>query len=279
LKEAQRYLLKSFRSLHVMPIHKIARRDVAVILTNLAFKNGPIAAARSRAILSALFTWAKGEGLIEGDNPVAGTNNPAQGISARDRVLSDSELVAVWNACGDDEGGRIVKLLMLTGARREEVGGMQRVELDRDNSTWTIPASRTKNRREHTLTLPGPAWSIIEKIPHRDSDRLFGTGARGYNNWDKAKKTLDERCQIAPWRLHDLRRTVATRMADIGVQPHIIEAVLNHVSGHKAGVAGVYNRSAYTRDVKHALAIWADHVASIISGEKCTVVQFQPRAG
>jgi integrase len=279
LKEAQRYLLKSFRSLHVMPIHKIARRDVAVILTNLALKNGPIAAARSRAILSALFTWAKGEGLIEGDNPVAGTNNPAEGISARDRVLSDSELVAVWNACGDDEGGRIVKLLMLTGARREEVGGMQRVELDRDNGTWTIPASRTKNRREHTLTLPGLAWSIIEKIPHRDSDHLFGTGARGFNNWHKAKIALDQRCQIAPWRLHDLRRTAATRMADIGIQPHIIEQVLNHQSGHKAGVAGIYNRSAYTREVKNALAIWADHVACIVSGEEKKIMQFPPRAG
>jgi len=85
---------------------------------------------------------------------------------------------------------------------------------------------------------------------------------------------LDQRCQIAPWRLHDLRRTAATRMADIGVQPHIIEAVLNHISGHKAGVAGVYNRSAYTREVKNALAIWADHVASIVSGEERKIIQF-----
>src|SRR5262249_45628825 len=160
-----------------------------------------------------------------------------EGISARDRVLSNGELAAVWNACGDDESGRIVKLLILTGARRDEVGGMSWAELN--NGTWTIPAARTKNKREHTLALPELAWSIIEKVPRREfNNRLFGVGARGYNNFDKAKKALDQRCQIAtPWRLHDLRRTVATRMADIGVQPHIIEAVLNHVSGHKAGVA------------------------------------------
>jgi integrase len=244
-----------------MPIHKIARKNIAPVLNDLALK-GPTAAARSRAILSAMFTWAKGEGLLDGDNPVAGTNNPAEGIGPLTRVLSDSELAAVWNACGDDEGGRIVKLLILTGTRREEVGGMRWGELSQP-PLWIIPSDRTKNKREHTLTLPGVAWSIIEKIPRRElNDHLFGISTRGFNNWGKAKKALDRRCQIEPWRLHDLRRTVATRMADIGVQPHIIEAVLNHVSGHKSGVAGVYNRSAYTRDVKNALAVWSDHVAS-----------------
>jgi len=273
LKEAERYLLRSFRKLHALPVHKITRRDVAVVLSDLAIK-APIAAGRGRAHLSALFTWAAGEGLLDGDNPVAGTNNPSPAV-ARDRVLSDSELAAVWTACNDNEGGRIVKLLILTGARRDEVGGMSWAELDRDNSTWTIPASRTKNRREHTLTLPGMAWSIIEATPRRQSnDRLFGIGARGFNNFHKVKTALDARCQIAPWRSHDLRRTVATRMADIGIQPHIIEQVLNHQSGHKAGVAGVYNRSAYTREVKNALAIWADHVASIVSGEERKILQF-----
>jgi integrase len=91
---------------------------------------------------------------------------------------------------------------------------------------------------------------------------------------------LDSRCQIAtPWRLHDLRRTVATRMADIGVQPHIIEAVLNHISGHKAGVAGIYNRSSYQREVKNALAIWADHVASIVGGGERKILQFPAETG
>ena len=278
LKEAERYLLKSFRKLHALPVHTITRRDVAVVLSDLAIK-APIAAGRGRAHLSALFTWAAGEGLLDGDNPVAGTNNPGP-VVARDRVLSDSELAGVWNSCSDNEGGRIVKLLILTGARRDEVGGMCWGELDRSNGTWTIPAGRTKNRREHTLTLPGLAWSIIDATPRRQfNDRLFGIGARGFNNFHKTKAVLDNRCPIAPWRFHDVRRTVATRMADIGIQPHIIEQVLNHQSGHKAGVAGVYNRSAYTREVKNALAIWADHVASIVSGEEKKILQFPAETG
>jgi len=259
------------------------RRDIAAVLNDLAVKT-PVSAARARAILSALFSWARGEGYLEGDNPVEGTNNPAPTVK-RDRVLSDAELAAVWNACGNDTYGKIVKLLILTGARREEVGGMLWGELaDRDgkrDGKWRVPGSRTKNHEDHELTLPPLAWSIIDNTSCREfKGHVFGNGSRGYANWSLAKTALDQRCKIAePWRLHDLRRTVATRMADIGIQPHIIEAVLNHVSGHKAGVAGVYNRSAYTRDVKHALDIWADHVASIVSGEERKIMQFPPRAG
>lgn len=181
----------------------------------------------------------------------------------RDRVLSDAEPY-----------GKIVKLLILTGARREEVGGMLWSELDK-RPLWIISASRTKNRLEHILTLPRLAWSIIDGTSRRESNkRILGNGPHGFNNWNTAKKALDRRSGIVSWRLHDLRRTAATRMADLGIQPHIIESVLNHVSGHKAGVAGVYNRSVYTREVKNAPAIWADHVASIVSGEQRTVVPF-----
>jgi integrase len=278
LREAQRYLLKAFRPLHSLPVHQISRRDIAVVLNDLA-ENSPAAAGQARAYLSALFVWAIGEGLVE-SNPVAGTNNPGGTREARDRVLTNDELAQIWKACVDDDAGRIVKLLILTGQRREEIGGMAWPEFDRDNGTWTLPASRSKNRREHALSLPGVAWSIIETIPHREfNKRLFGISPRGFANWSKLKAALDRRSQIAPWRLHDLRRTVATRMADIGIQPHIIEAVLNHVSGHKAGVAGVYNRSVYAREVKNALAIWADHVASIVGGEERKILQFPAETG
>jgi integrase len=280
LADARYYLLRTWKPLHGIPVHKIARRDIAIVLGDVA-RNTPVAASRARANLSALFSWARGEGLIDGENPVEGTNNPAT-ANPRNRVLSDAELVAVWKSCGNDTYGNIVKLLMLTGQRREEVGGMQWRELD--NGIWKIPESRTKNGREHMLSLPTLAWQIIENTPPREfKDHIFGNGPRGFNNWDTEKKALDRRCSIDtknnPWRLHDLRRTVATRMADIGIQPHIIEAVLNHVSGHKAGVAGVYNRSAYTREVKNALAVWADHVASIVNGEQKKIMQFPPRAG
>jgi integrase len=273
-KEAQRYLLKSFRSLHGLPIHKITRRDIAVVINDLAEKT-PVAASAARSVLSALFTWAKGEGLMEGDNPAEGTNAPVT-AGPRVRVLMDSELCAIWNAC-EGTYGNIVKLLILTGQRREEVGGMRQSELnDPDPGVWTMPASRTKNKREHSLPLSKMAWDIIDAVSRRESsDHLFGGGINGFTDWSKQKRRLDQHAVIAEdWHLHDLRRTVATRMADLGILPHVIEAVLNHVSGHKAGVAGVYNRSAYTQQMKSALAIWADRVAVITSGAERKIVQF-----
>ena len=276
LRDTKRYLLTDFGPLHHMPVHKINRRDIAVVLNDLAVK-APTAAVRSRAILSALFSWARGEGYLDGDNPVEGTNIPAPTVT-RDRVLSAAELAAVWNNCGNDTYGNIVKLLILTGARREEIGGLRWDELV--DGVWTLPASRSKNHRELVLTLPLLAQSILQAVPRRDdTDCVFGNGSRGFNGWHKAKEALDRRCRIAPWRLHDIRRSVATGVADIGIQPHIIEAVLNHVSGHKADVAGVYNRSSYQREVKNALAIWADHVASIVSCGERKILQFPAETG
>jgi integrase len=181
----------------------------------------------------------------------------------------------VWNACANDDYGKIVRLLILTGARRDEIGGMTWNELDSDNRAWTLPAERSKNGRALKLTLPGLAWEIIESTTHRTfNDHLFGIGKNGFNNWYSTKNALHQRSGTTGWTVHDLRRSAATGMADIGIQPHVIEAVLNHVSGHKAGVAGIYNRSSYEREVKNALAIWADHVASITSGEDRKILQF-----
>src|SRR5262249_11694482 len=133
--------------------------------------------------------------------------------------------------------------------------------------SWTIAALRAKNGRAHTLPLPSMALEIIRSVPARvGRDHLFGERSdRGFTEWALKKHDLDAKLgeSVRPWKLHDLRRTAATGMADIGVQPHIIEAVLNHISGHKVGVAGIYNRSSYEREVKAALALWNDHVRSI----------------
>lgn len=259
--EIKRYLMISWRPLHALPIHNIARADVATTMGDIV-KRGRVSAGRARAALSSLFAWAIAQGLVEA-NPVIGTENPDPGVR-RERVLSDAELVAIWSALPDKHDyGRIIKLLVLTAARREEVGGMCWTELH-DDGTWTVPASRTKNGRAYTLTLPPLAWRIIEDVPRRASnDHLFGESSRGYRNWTEAKRALDKRCGVAEWTVHDLRRTAATGMATLGVQPHIIEAVLNHVSGHKGGIAGIYNRATYAREIRTALAMWADHIASI----------------
>jgi integrase len=112
----------------------------------------------------------------------------------------------------------------------------------------------------------------------KSSRKLFGQRSeKGFAGWDKGKQSIDEGSGVTGWRRHDLRRTVATRMADIGVQPHIIEAVLGHYSGHRAGVAGVYNRSPYEREIKAALATWHDHLRAIIAGGDRRVLNFQPQ--
>jgi integrase len=204
------------------------------------------------------------EGLVL-SNPVIGTNKPTEERS-RDRVLSQDELAAVWRACREDDYGRIVRLLILTGQRREEVGAMAETEIDAARALWTLPGERTKNRLPHEVPLSRPVLAILEKHPRRSGRTLiFGEGIGGFSGWGKAKAALDARMAgagavIAPWRLHDLRRTVATGIAEIGVPPHIVEAVLNHVSGHKAGVAGVYNRALYTAEKRNALDAWARHV-------------------
>jgi integrase len=279
------YLQIHWRPLHGLPMHEVSRRDVASRLVEIVTANGPVAASRARAALSSLFSWAVREGLCE-SNVVAATNEPAQPKS-RDRVLTDGELAEIWAACRDDDHGRIVKLALLTGARREEVGAMTWSELDLESGTLSIPGERTKNHRPHLIPLVAFALAVIEPVPRRDgNDHLFGKTANGFNGWaaakykldarilearrkaaEKAGKPLDEVKPMMPWRLHDLRRTAATSMADqLGIQPHIIEAVLNHFSGHKSGVAGIYNKAGYSAEKRQALALWADHIRSVVEG-------------
>jgi integrase len=262
-RELNRYLTSAhFKPLHAMPIDQITRRDVAARLTKITAENGSISAGRARAALSALYAWAMGNGLAE-QNPVIGTLKPDDS-QPRERVLSDSEIAAIWHAaCEGGVFGKIVKLLLLTGCRRMEICGLRWKEIDMENGLLHLPPHRTKNARAHTLALTPMAMEIIESVPRIvGRDHLFGERSDlGFTQWG-AKRDLDSRLggKVAEWTLHDLRRTCATGMADIGVQPHIIEAVLNHISGHKVGVAGIYNRSAYEREVRAALALWADHV-------------------
>jgi integrase len=273
-RELKRFLTSlHFKPLHAMPIDQITRRDVAMRLTKITAENGSISARRARAILSALYAWAMGNGLAE-INPVIGTLNP-ENAKPRERVLSDSEITALWRACSDDAFGKIVKLLLLTGCRRMEICGLRWSEIDMESGFLRLPPERTKNKRPHLLPLPPMALDIVASIPHMvERDHLFGERSDlGFTQWG-AKRDLDARLagKVAEWTLHDLRRTCATRMADIGIAPHIIEAVLNHVSGHKVGVAGIYNRSSYEREVKAALVRWADHVRALLEGGEKKIV-------
>jgi integrase len=276
LIEIKRYLTGPYlKPLHAMPVDKVGKRDIASRLVVVTREHSSTVAARTRAALSAFYVWALQEGLVEA-NPVIGTRKPKDG-AARERVLSDVELAAIWRACQDDAYGKIIKLLILLGSRRGEIGGIAFSEIDTERATWTLPARRSKNGKAHVLPLMGTALEIIKSVPHRVSrDQLFGERARGFTSWARNKPALDRAAGVSGWTVHDIRRSVATRMADIGITPHIIEEILNHVSGHKAGPAGIYNRSVYEREVKAALALWADHIRSVVAGSERKVLSFPP---
>ena len=214
-------------------------------------------------------------------NPVIATEKPKDS-TPRDRVLKDAELVAIWNACGDDDFGNIVRLLICTGCRRDEIGGLRWSEIDEESGTLRLPKERTKNKRKHELPLIPLALSIVGKA-HKvvGRDHLFGDRSnKGFTRWDATRVALNEQLgdRVGEWRLHDIRRTVATRMGDLGVEPHIIEAVLNHYSGHRSGVAGTYNRARYERQIRAALALWSDHVAALIGGTDRKIISFPQTA-
>jgi integrase len=277
------YLRKYWRPLHGLQASKVDRGTIASRLSAIETKVSSVTAARARVALSTLFVWAIGQGIVD-SNPVIGTNKPPE-PKARDRVLNDSEIAEIWAACRNDDFGRIVRLLMLTGQRRDEIGDLAWDEIDFDKAVINLPPERTKNVRAHVVPLAPAAVAILKSAPLRTQGEgaaphfVFGEGKGGYSGWSKAKAALDLRINgaralsrakrgsaprpIPDWRLHDLRRTCATRLADMGIQPHIIETLLNHVSGHKAGTAGIYNRSLYESEVRAAVLLWAEHLLAI----------------
>jgi integrase len=280
--ETERHLLTHAKQLHPRAVKSIDRRMIAARLSEIAETSGPYAANRVRASLSTYFMWLAREGLIE-SNTVANTNRAPEN-GARSRVLSDNELRDTWQAAGNDRYGCIIKLLILTGARREEIAALDWGEIDLKRALIMLPPERTKNRRHHEIPLAFPALAILQAQQRRsrsgddDNPREFvfgGVGRTGFAGWSKSKAELDARllavrkkaakAPMPEWRLHDLRRTASTVMHDkLGIAPHYVEAVLGHVSGHKAGVAGAYNYARYELEKRNALQCWAEYLMAII---------------
>ncbi|MCC0809437.1 tyrosine-type recombinase/integrase [Methylobacterium sp. W2] len=262
LSEAARYMRVVWKPLHRTPLHAIDRKQVAARLAEIARDAGPYAANRARAALSAHFAWLIGTGAAD-MNPVVGVPKPAP-EERRARVLAKDEIKAVLGACRNDDFGRIVRLLLLTGQRRDEVAGMAWAEIDLVGAVWKLPADRVKNGLPHDVPLSGSALGLLTGAPHIEGRTLvFGQGEGGFQGFSRAKAAHDKRSGVTGWRLHDLRRTAATGMADLGVLPHIVEAVLNHVSGSRAGVAGIYNRATYATEKRAALDMWAAHLSQM----------------
>jgi integrase len=273
--EMQRYLCGSyFKALHSVPVDQITRRDAAARLLVIDRECGVVTALRARSHISSFFAWGIAQGLLD-SNPVVGAAQ-LKPPPARDRVLDDAELSAIWRACEDDDFGKIVRLLIILGARRTEVGGLRWSELDLNRGVWVLPKERAKNAREHRLPLPALALSILETAPRvMNRDCLFGArSGGGFTLWAHAKAALDARLgdQVRKWTLHDIRRSFATRLCDLGTAPHVVEQVLNHQSGHRAGVVGIYNRSTYANEVQAAMALWSDHVRTLVEGGERKVI-------
>lgn len=265
----ERYLRRHCQPLQKKPVDKVTFADVASLLRDLVRDHGPTSAARARGALLAFFSWCMRQGLAKA-NPVIGTENPIRGKEPRSRVLNDDELRLIWRNTLDDDFGKIVRLLLLTACRRDEIGGLRWPEIDVAASKLLLPKDRTKSKRALELTLPATALAIIQSVQRRNSrDTLFGGGASGFNAWSYNSLALNARITaadgkaIAPWRLHDLRRTVRTRLGKLGVLPHIAELVLNH-AGHKSGIGGVYDHHDYGPEIAEALLKWEAHLLAIV---------------
>jgi integrase len=263
--EAVPALRYAFKAQLAKPAAELKDKAVARVLEGFASAGKPAMAASTMSYGRAAFGWAIGRRLIV-DNPFADLSFGH--VVKRDRVLEDHELRAIWEAtAGPGSYNAIVRTLILTGQRREEVAGMAWSELSNDLSTWTIAADRCKNGLAHVVPLSPQAQKIV-KDARRRADLVF-PGERGlFNGWSKSKDRLDGDSGVTDWRLHDIRRTAATGLQKLGVRLEVTEAVLNHVSGSRAGIVGVYQRHTWSDEKRAALNAWGEHVAAIVEGRE-----------
>jgi integrase len=282
----RRHLKPALRS---KPLPEIGKPDIQSIIEAIPVRQK----AMRRAVFayaSILFGWAASSGYID-RNPLQDMNKPPA-PKARERVLTDEELAAVWRGAAElpKPFGPFYRLLILTGQRRDEVATLNWADLDRAAATWTIPADRAKNGRAHIVPLTPQVIAELDVLAGsslqwpRSGLVLTTTGRTPISGFSKAKTALDDLIgeataaaggkSMADWRVHDLRRTLATGLQRLGVRFEVTEAVLNHISGSKGGVAGIYQRHDWKDEKRAALTAWANHVERLLSGApKSNVIQ------
>jgi integrase len=261
-------------------IGSILRRDVIDLVDSVVAKGYGVRANRTVNVLSKLFNWLMARDILV-SSPVTGVERPHK-EQIRTRVLTDEELRALWLAC-EHEGvhGQAIRMLILTGGRRDEVGEMRWSEIDED--LWTLPPKRTKNGREHVVPLSAQALALIEARPRfADCPFVFSADGKGApNNWAKVKRRISAKAGVPAdtWRLHDLRRTAASGMQKLAVSVPVIEKALNHFSGTFRGIVGVYQQHDYADEIRVALQKWADHVEEIVGGKPAKVFTLRGKRG
>jgi integrase len=273
------------------PLNDITRKDINAVLAPV--KTKAATAANLFGVIRRLLRWAVEQEDLE-RSPIEGVKGPKPPPS-RDSVLDDAELQLVWKA-SDALGypfGPLIRLLILTGGRREEIAALEWAEIDRETCVWVLPPSRSKNGVAARQPLSSLAVAELDILAERHgtatswpkSGLVFSTTgntsvsgySRAKNRLDKAIDALTEKqdaVPLAPWRVHDLRRTLATGLQRLGVRFEVTEAVLNHVSGSKSGVAGIYQRHDWAQEKAAALDAWAAHVAALLTdADKTNVIQ------
>jgi integrase len=279
--EVERHLNTHAKRLHRQPLAEVTRRDVAGVLTTIAASKSDATANRVRSSLSAFAAWCIREGLPD-SNPVAWTERREE--TSRSRLITPAELREIWASLRDDAYGDIIRLLILCGARRDEVGALRFSEIDFDEALILLPPERVKNARERIIVLSQPALAILQNRPRltwpdgSPCDLVFGRGVRGFADWVGSKIDLDARITarrgepLPDWTPHDFRRLLSTTMHEqLAVPPHIVEACLGHV-GHQRGTPGVYNRAVYLNPMREALGRWAGFVLTVVEGRDPKVV-------
>lgn len=260
-------LLDKFTDLHGKQIDQIKRADV-VRACDVIHKSTPVSANRALAHLKHLMSWCVDRGLLDA-SPIAGLK-PLTKEKPRERVLSEKELRALWAAC-DAEGypfGDCMKLLILSGQRRAEVAEMRWSELDLEKRLWTLPSQRAKNGRQHTIPITDAMLVVLKRMPRfLGSDYVFTTtGKSPVSGFGRLKDRLDKSMPdgTEPWIIHDLRRTMSTNMAMLGVPQPVTEALLNHKTGVVSGVAAIYNVYSYADEKREALGAWSQHLMKLV---------------
>jgi len=265
-EQVERHLLMHCEPFHRLPLRLITTPDVTARHLAIASINGRATATNVLRSLSALFSWALRQGLVERNCCLGVERFPDR---KRDRVLSAAELKAIWDATsGSDDYSAIVRLLLLTGCRANEIGGLTWGELYSDRIV--LPPERTKNKRQHCVPLTATMRAILDACGQRVGP-LFARERPHFTGWSQGKTALDARIAAAghtlrPWCNHDLRRTFATGLGELGVEPHVIETALNHVSGFKRGAIGHYNYAKLEKQVWQALTLWDGHIGAIVEG-------------
>jgi integrase len=265
-----------FPKLGALPAESITRGDIRALVEGIA-RERPIAANRGLAVVRRVLNWAVAKDKLAA-SPAVGIEAPSE-EQRRERVLSNAEVAALWSAA-DQMGspfGPVFQLLLLTGGRRNEVGHMVWSEIEGD--IWSLPGTRTKNKRPHRVPLSTVAMDIINAIPQiEESDFVFSiNGRKPVSSWGHFKERMDSISGVTGWRLHDLRRTAVTGMAEMGISPDVIELAVNHISGTRGGIAGIYNRSELLPQRRAALEAWAQHIMGIVGGDaEDNVVEMRP---